>query len=122
MPRVHHLDFYCILAFLQGTRNLYLVGRRPSNTTILAVNPHVSDILHVGERQPSTPLRYLVLFQLPRRRIAGVSAEVAYSVVLMLTPVEKWLVTQGQTRLSEGYIPKQRFCSHAGNKMFPPWE
>ena len=50
MPCVYHLDFYGVLAFFKGSRNLHLVGRCPGNAAIFAINPDVGDILYVGER------------------------------------------------------------------------
>ncbi len=95
MPCIDHLYLYRVLAFLQNTRDLHLIGCRPRNTAILAVDPYMGDILHVGERQPGTSLRHLILFQFPRCGITGMTAEIADTVVGMLAPVEELLIVKG---------------------------
>ena len=122
MPRVHHLDFYLILAIFQGTSNLHLVGSCPGNAAILAINPDVGNILHVGERQPDTTLRDFVLLQFPRCRIARVTTEIANPVVLMLAPVEELPALDGQACLAEVDSPRLAIYSQRGNVLFPAWE
>ena len=49
MPCVDHLYLYQVLALLQRTGNLYFVGCRPGNATVLAVHPDVGDILDLRQ-------------------------------------------------------------------------
>ena len=89
VPSVY--DFYLdyIFAFLQGSCNLHFIRCCPGNAIILDIDPDMGNILHIVEREPSTALWNIIFLQLQRRCIAGMSAEVAYPVILMLTPIEK---------------------------------
>ena len=60
VPGVDNLYLYHVLALLQYSCNLYLIGGRPGDAAILAVYPHVGDVLHIREGHPSATLRHLL--------------------------------------------------------------
>ena len=102
MPGVDHFYLQEVVSFLEGFRNVHLIGGSPCYSTVYTVYPDVGNVFHIGDAEPRFSCRFP--FMLEGSGVECVSAEIAYPVIGMLTPVEKLLFLECQAIFAESDV------------------